>query len=301
MSNKDTLRLIALKLDLPDLLNFCSSNKYTYENVCDETFWEMKLNKDFPGLWTHLTRKEDTKKKLYLFLKRILTKKNFKSILIKPYLINSRTSFHVDNFSDLYDLLYNINYYDKWGVIDYLKNYKKELDILQLRHDKWHEYTPMVLKEIQIFNDYILGPYRAVEGPITERRELLEKIINLKNADFMETHIHIFYMMNKFHNMILRLIDYPEMSLEEYIKLLETLEERLQNYIIENTSQNVMTEMQDISEDYLKGYPRNEYKNLYYNQNELEVLQMLHDAIRIGKLSIFDPVDYNYIMKKLRS
>ena len=40
--NKDVLRLIALELDYPDLLNFCKT--YT---VCDNVFWRNKFIKDF--------------------------------------------------------------------------------------------------------------------------------------------------------------------------------------------------------------------------------------------------------------
>ncbi len=47
--NKDELFSLALHLDLPTLLNLCSSNKYIQNSVCKRNeIWMYKLNKDFP-------------------------------------------------------------------------------------------------------------------------------------------------------------------------------------------------------------------------------------------------------------
>lgn len=48
-ASKDSLSVIAMKLDLPDLLKFCKSNKKIYNNVCNnENIWRNKLMKDYP-------------------------------------------------------------------------------------------------------------------------------------------------------------------------------------------------------------------------------------------------------------
>ena len=47
--NKDELFTLALHLDLPSLLSFCSSNKNIERNVCQrDDIWIYKLKKDFP-------------------------------------------------------------------------------------------------------------------------------------------------------------------------------------------------------------------------------------------------------------
>ena len=47
--NKDELFTLALRLDLPDLLNFCSVNKYIDKSICKrDDIWIYKLRKDFP-------------------------------------------------------------------------------------------------------------------------------------------------------------------------------------------------------------------------------------------------------------
>ena len=47
--NKDIFFLLAIELDLEDLINFCSLNKNINEKVCkDKTIWYYKLEKEFP-------------------------------------------------------------------------------------------------------------------------------------------------------------------------------------------------------------------------------------------------------------
>ncbi len=47
--NKDELFALALHLDLPSLVNFCSSNKFIEKNLClKDEIWIYKLRKDFP-------------------------------------------------------------------------------------------------------------------------------------------------------------------------------------------------------------------------------------------------------------
>jgi hypothetical protein len=46
--DKQRLLLIALELDIPSVLNFCSSNKRINALICKNSdFWKAKLIKDF--------------------------------------------------------------------------------------------------------------------------------------------------------------------------------------------------------------------------------------------------------------
>lgn len=46
---KDILVLIALELDLPNLVNLCRSHKEINRKVCqNDAFWIQKLQRDFP-------------------------------------------------------------------------------------------------------------------------------------------------------------------------------------------------------------------------------------------------------------
>ena len=48
--NKDDLILIAIQLDLPDLLNFCKTSTKVDEKVCkNKYFWMRKLKEDYPN------------------------------------------------------------------------------------------------------------------------------------------------------------------------------------------------------------------------------------------------------------
>ncbi len=47
---KDVMRLMALELDMPDILNYCLTNKKFNATICEsQTFWRNKYMNDFPG------------------------------------------------------------------------------------------------------------------------------------------------------------------------------------------------------------------------------------------------------------
>ena len=73
--NKDELFTLALHLDLPSLLSFCSSNKYVHTSVCKrDDIWIYKLKKDFPD-YKNL-KIEKSFKDLYQLLYSLLQLKN---------------------------------------------------------------------------------------------------------------------------------------------------------------------------------------------------------------------------------
>jgi len=65
---KDQLFLLALELDLPELLSFCDSSKRINELICKRNdIWYYKLNKEFPN-WKDF-RFNASPKKIYILLK----------------------------------------------------------------------------------------------------------------------------------------------------------------------------------------------------------------------------------------
>jgi hypothetical protein len=312
MANADVLRLIALELDLPDLLNFCGSNKYLKNTVCNDTFWTMKLDREFPGLWRNLSvfnnvstdfasLKDKPKKDLYLFLKRILTKELFEKILDKPEIASENTGYSFDPFLDLYDLLYNTGGDHEYGWINYNQNWRRIFATAGKQTGNWDEdkYKPEILKEFDVLFDALTDIFISYrEGEIGRKRKFLQDIFyavvkqqkdrqygNLTYDEFIQKLIQFY---NELEN---------KMTFDEYIEKFNTIENKLQRYIVENTPQDIREEIREIQDDNEDAIS----KEGIYTNDELEFLQILHDAIRIGKLSIFDPVNYNYIMKKLTS
>ena len=56
---KDVMALLALELNLPEILNFCVSNKKFNSAVCEkESFWYNKLVRDFPNFQKFLPAKK---------------------------------------------------------------------------------------------------------------------------------------------------------------------------------------------------------------------------------------------------
>ena len=69
---KDVLMLIALELDLPDLLNYCVSNPALNKAACEnEFFWLRKLERDFPKYPVSLKR--NSHKETYQLLHSLKT------------------------------------------------------------------------------------------------------------------------------------------------------------------------------------------------------------------------------------
>ena len=61
---------LAIHLELPTLLKFCSVNKYLKRNLCGkDEIWIHKLNKDFPNYKNlHVKNKNKNKKEIYQLL-----------------------------------------------------------------------------------------------------------------------------------------------------------------------------------------------------------------------------------------
>ena len=73
--NKDELFLIALQLNLPDLLSFCTSSKRINDLICQNNdIWIAKLNREFPN-YNPMFRK-DTPRQTYTLLYDLTNLKN---------------------------------------------------------------------------------------------------------------------------------------------------------------------------------------------------------------------------------
>lgn len=72
MLSKDEMFLLATKLDLQDLLNFCSINKKMYKDV---NIWNYKINEEFPD--SNNFRNDLSSKDKYILLKSLKNVKEF--------------------------------------------------------------------------------------------------------------------------------------------------------------------------------------------------------------------------------
>ena len=246
--HRDELVLIGLNLDINDIFNLIKTNK-RLNNLFDERFWKIKVNRDYPNF----INRQNSYKDQYVLLTKILKKNIFEDILERPSILNNNDmngypDIYMNEFLDLYDLLYNQISKSNSGVIKYRENdeISKEFAIIRQLID-FDSYK---------YND--IGRMR----------------------DFLND--------TGFHEQMLHHLDwFPGVSKKRF-STLKTFEYRLQTHIINNTSDHVKFEI------YLKD------NKLKYNDNEIEFLQILHDGIKSRKLSIFDSVDYDLLIKKLK-
>ena len=265
--NVDELFLLALELDLPSVINFCKSSKRVNEKICkNERFWQVKVNRDFPSF----INRQKTFKDQYVFLTQILTRERFEKILERPNIFAEYGSTSINSPLDLFDLLYNKISLGDWGVINY--GYDKRDKIIQ-EFDVIYE---ILLAEHPEYKDLELGRLKSFLNE--------EDYSNLIDWDFIEE-------------------VFPEVArdntYESFVSSLKTFEKRFQQYIIEYTAQDVRKEIKDyqIGNRTINGQIIEEG---LYDDEEIEFLQILHDGIRSGKLDIFDPLDYDLIMAKLK-
>lgn len=265
--NVDELFLLALELDLSSIINFCKSSKKVNEKIChNERFWRVKVNKDFPGF----INRQETFREQYVFLTKILTRERFEQMLEKPKIFSKYYTGFLQFPLDLFDLLYNKISSDYWGVIDYEIDYSNQTlrefdviyEILLVEHDDYKEFK---LARVQSF--------------------LNEKdYLDLVDWNFIEEGFPQVAHNNTYEN---------------FVSSLKTFEKRFQQYIIEHTFEDVRKEIEDYQEKKLT-ISGKVFLDALYDDEEIEFLQILHDAIRSKKLDIFDPLDYDLIMNKLR-
>lgn len=267
--NKDVLLLLAMQMDLPTLNNFCRTSKRINEKVCNnDIFWRNKLEKDFPGFIKHPhivegKYKRFTDKEEYIFLTNILTSKRFEEILKKPDIASDILGIGQNSALDLYDLLYNQFTDRDWGVIN-IKVIENFIEFEILLNEAFDTY---------------------LEGQIGRTRSFLNEIKQGKFQKEIEEYVN---ETNQFRN--------DQYSTKDYITFLLGLESDFQNYIRQNTSDDVRQEIKR----YQDNLGDEKLDVALYDDKEIEFLQILHDGIKTGKLSLFDPVDYDFLMSKLK-
>lgn len=68
--HRDELVLLALQLDLPDILSLCNSSKYFNEKICkNENFWRRKIELERPGLIKFINNEKLSFRDIYILLK----------------------------------------------------------------------------------------------------------------------------------------------------------------------------------------------------------------------------------------
>ena len=70
---KDVIVLIALSMDIPEILSLCITSKKFNINVCkNKIFWISKLNKDFNNIYQRTKQYNINPKTFYFFLKNYM-------------------------------------------------------------------------------------------------------------------------------------------------------------------------------------------------------------------------------------
>jgi len=149
--NKDELFSIAIELNLPELLNFCSSSKRINEFICKRNdVWNYKLKRDFDK---YIDEIKGTPREKYTFLyslKSLVSPRSFHYIvttleLYKPDYMHYKP-YYLDVISDLERIYTTMKKYisqKTFGVAEEeaLKKYKSSLRLTLLKEAVGDMYT----------------------------------------------------------------------------------------------------------------------------------------------------------------
>ena len=258
--HRDELILIGLNLSIDDIFALSAVNK-KLNKLFDERFWKLKVDRDYPNF----INRQETFKDQYIFLREILTNRNFEIMIEKPYILNRITN-QSHSIYNLFDLLYwgsiQVSGIDKKEAIEY--RFTKAI----LNDDLYHYRS----KELDRFKSFLSGKLNT-DTNIPSYEVIIEYWdVILDNSTWI------------FHR-----------DVNDYIKSLKDFEYRFQQFVIENTGNDVRRDIKEIQKKWF-----DDLDEAVYDDEKVEFLQILHDGIKNKKLDIFDPIDFDLIIKKLK-
>jgi len=272
---KDVIWLIMAKLDPEDILKLCESGIVSSRYCEDEELYKYLLNIHYNGYGNFIDDK--TYKDKYLHLIKVVTPEMCLQVKNKKYSAEDVIGIWLFNLDNLFDVLYRETGNDHdFGVLNIYdqESYMGEYHDLQ-----------------GILSEY-LNIYRCNE------RSFIDKVKSSdpKTLKALEEYFDIDFRGGNFH--------YPNVetiTFEEYIQNLQTFEDRLQDYIIKNTNENIIDKIQSHinPNDIIDDDKVDQLTKYYYDREEKIFLQILHINIRNKKLHIFDKFDHDEIIPKL--
>jgi hypothetical protein len=283
--SKDTLFLIALELDMPSLFSLCNSNKKLNLKLCEnEEFWKIKLRKEF-GSYYEKNRRFLKYKDQYLYLKRVLSINNLNNLLERYKIL---TDYDHDIFMkplDIYDLIYDTDNSDR--SVGFVNTGS---------HEEEHEFLFFyVLYHLEYLYDNKPGRSKQILQDIRDEN-INKRILSVIHEEDIEPRIQA--------------LGYKD--LKDYLVDIPNIVARLQKIIIQRTPKDIRKILKDNMKDlreisYENGTAYNDLKKFNYekfertflSQDEIELIQLLHEAVRENRISIFDPLDET-ILEKLK-
>lgn len=267
-----------------DILNLCKVNKQL-KSVCnrDDLFGAL-LNKHYHR-FLHLRSDFATNKALYEYLTKILTKKRFDKIAGKANANSDLDQYGYNTPLDFYMLLYETGGDHEFGVIDI-----NEHIFVNGEYNK-------ILIENNLFEYLFYGDLDSYkEGEIGRVRSLLNDIKDDKfHEEITELWDNAKVLAGQYWRDII-----PYETVGEFIKSFSTtFEDRFQTYITEHTPANARKAIYDY--EHGRYFPEDDednnkdFSNYFYDNDQIEFLQILHSAIRHNTLKIYDSLDFDFI------
>jgi hypothetical protein len=275
MDSLDNLALynILLQSEPKDIKSLCRTSKKISKLCSNDIIFKNLLEAHFPKT----VKRKNTYKEQYFHMVNILTEDNFNSIKSKPDVANE-SGFRIDDILDIYDLLYSTGGDHDWGVIN-LSPLTEEIPFI------FKEFYSLYFTMDEVFSyyrereigrtRYFLNDVR--DGKITIDEEDWNVIVSEEENRGEENISHIY--KNK----------------ENYTKSLHTLEERLQN-----ETKSLPSDVKEQIKKYQSNIGDEDNKDALYNEQEIEFLQILYDAVQNDIIGIFEPFDFYILINKLR-
>lgn len=117
--NRDLLIYLALEMDIPTLINYCSLNKKINLICNSKTFWMNKLNNDFPNTINKFSPDSDFKN---IYISMVKKKEKYYTYIIEDEDPKITISEYIKKYKTLKNIRLKINKY--YGKRSYINTFK---------------------------------------------------------------------------------------------------------------------------------------------------------------------------------
>lgn len=179
---KDEFFLLAIQMDLPELLNFCKSSKKINEKICKrDEIWYFKLNKEFPE-WRRLNVENKTIREIYHFLYQLNSGKNKAKIEGSVYDLYEEIAIP-KSFDETFEKTKFLKILEKLLNINEVVQKKMKPDVIYIIFS-WIEKNLWFLKNIK-FRNTIRNKIKQFKSE-PEARKIIEDFGWLETYEYKE-------------------------------------------------------------------------------------------------------------------
>jgi hypothetical protein len=209
----DTLLLVALQLDLPELIRFCSTNKEINKKIClNQSFWYLKLKRDLGLTAKEINRIDKNPKRFY---QNLIDDSFYIYTIAKNYGLDNvmgsavKYMYKEENVGQLLDGYNYVAYTDTYNLseLDHFVNFNELLEVLgnTIYQMVLHDYNSGMVEDksfSEIYGVKDLNELRtSINNQISQIKTQDTVVIKLPTMNDQNKLIYDIYTITKLHKL----------------------------------------------------------------------------------------------------